>query len=152
MTTQTKYKPSHIFIKPEDVKTYHKYAFNLAPEYQPTQGKLNSFKEWYDHFEHILRDICIASKYTMFVEISSKGRFHFHGYIEVHDIMNFYIFDVKTLMNNGTCVMKEIEDVTKWHEYIHKQEKFIQKYLKKELFSLLFQPMEYIRINTIHHP
>lgn len=142
-------KPANIMLKPEEVVLGTEYAFTLNPVAQPQIGKLNSFKEWYDLFEHVFRDCCIASEYRLYIEISPMGRFHFHGKIKIINIMNFYIYDVKTLTNDSTCVIKVMEDPDEWETYYLKQQQFMQDYLRKELFSLFERPKaNLILINT----
>lgn len=150
MNKQFTKKPLNVFLKPEEVYIGKLYAISVNPVAQPQIGRCLSFKEWYDSMEHLFRDVCIASEFRLYVEISPMGRFHFHGWMCVKNIMNFYIYDVKTLTREQTCVIKEIEDPEVWEEYILKQQGLIQNYLESELYSPLVRPKaELILINTI---
>lgn len=142
-------KPKHQMLKPEEVFLGEEYAITINPSIQPCIGKCNSFKEWYNIFEHVFRDVCVASKFKLYVEISAMGRFHFHGTIIITNIMNFYMFDVKTLTQDKTCVIKNMDEA--WEDYYLKQQDFIQPFLKRELYGPLVEPSEpLIRIDTQH--
>lgn len=142
-------KPANIMLKPEEVVIGSEYAFTLNPVAQPGIGKVNSFMDWYQMFEHVFRDCCVASEYRIYIEISPMGRFHFHGKIKITNIMNFYIYDVKTLTNASTCVIKVMENPDEWEDYYLKQQQFMQDYLIKELCTPFTRPKaELIMINT----
>lgn len=142
-------KPKHQIIHPEDVNTNHCYAFTFNPNSKPEIGKVNAFKVWYDMIAHLLCDVCIASKYRVYTEISCMGKFHFHGLIRITNIMNFYIHDVQTLTMNGTVVIKERTNEDEWEDYYLKQQDFIQDYLQKELYGPLVKCPDLILINSL---
>jgi len=64
------------------------------------------------------------AKYKLYPELSSKGRFHLHGYITVMNKIEFYLFSVPYMLSRCTIVIKELKDEDKWDEYIHKQNDF----------------------------
>lgn len=150
MNKQFTPKPKNEFLKPEVVSMGKLYAISINPVAQPQIGKCLSFKEWYDSHEHLFRDVCVASEFRLYIEISPMGRFHFHGWMCIKNIMNFYLYDVKTLTMERTCVIKEIEDPDVWEEYTLKQQHIIQRYLESELYGPLVRPKDpLIMINTI---
>lgn len=142
-------KPKNIFLKPENIFIDAVYAFNHNPEAQPKIGKLNSVKEWFDTMELLFTKVCNHSKFKLNVEISSTGRYHFHGYISVVDIIGFYTKDVKSLIQSGTSIMKVIDKESDWEEYIWKQKGFIQPHLQAELFGALVITIKDININSL---
>jgi hypothetical protein len=142
-----KYKPANTFLKPEDVQIGKCYAFSYNPISQPKIGRINSVKEWYDIYTKFFGIECMkGSTYQLYVEISSTGRFHFHGIIKILDRMNFYTNDTASLIGAGTSAMKEIESDEIWEKYIMKQQFFIQPYLQLELYGPFFKLKSLIRI------
>lgn len=127
-------KPRNIFLKPENIFLNEVYAFNFNPEGQPKIGRLNSLKDWFNIYGKLLTNLTGAAV-KMYVEISSTGRYHFHGYIKILNIVRFYTKDVHELILNGTSVMKVIESENDWEEYVLKQQSFIQPHLKLEIYG-----------------
>lgn len=141
-------KLKNVFVKPENVVVKKLYAFNYNPEAQPKVGKLNSVKEWWELIEYI---VCGNMRYCnvkLYCEISSTGRYHFHGYIRLTEIYGFYTIDNPLLVQHGTVVMKEIEN-DDWEDYILKQQYFMQTALQKELYGPLVKFKGLVRINNI---
>lgn len=82
-----------------------------------------------------IKETILFYKYILFelyMEISPKGRIHWHGRIgfdSQYDVTMFYIFAVHGLLTKSTVVIKDIDDNDKWTEYITKQKDF-HRYIK----------------------
>lgn len=121
-------------VKPEDMYVHKLYTLSYNPEEQPLferfyRMKLNNLKDWSNKCKEIF-----TLKYAdidVVLEISSKGRFHYHGHILVHDIPRFIIHDLAKLRHYGTYEIdsiSELDDGANWGQYVRKQQRFMQGY------------------------
>lgn len=130
---QMKYKYS--CVKPEDVKEGQWYSFSYNPQTQPLferfyKVKLNTLEQWSQ--EHVkLFTTLRHCKVSVALEISQKGRFHYHGYIKILSNPEFYLTDLARLRDNGTYEIDFINDELKWIQYVLKQEHNMANYCKK---------------------
>lgn len=141
-------KPRDTFLKPEEVDpTKAIYAFSYNPLAQPSSQK-DGLLTWFNVMTNLFEQ-CTNAYFHLYVEISSTGRFHFHGQITVNKVYEFYTIDIKSLMLNGTSCMKKI-DLTDlgWEDYIYKQQKFMQPALQKYLIGPLEDRQGNIEIDT----
>lgn len=99
-----------------DVEPEHKTIFRQACKNTP-----NPFKEWWDSMELILGSLRY-SEIFVYCEISSGGRFHFHGILEIQDIVRFLAIDMQMLKKNGSYEIDEIKDKSIWQEYVYKMQ------------------------------
>lgn len=132
-------KPLNSFISPECLFLNEEYAFSFNPLLQPNFARALGVKDWFDQMNNLFSHICSNSKFRMYVEISSTGRWHLHGIIVISDQYGFYTKDVKSLIDQGSSCMKVIEDINIWEEYMLKQQIFMQKALHDELFGPLIK-------------
>lgn len=127
-------RPKCQFLKPEDVVTGVFYAFTYNPEHQPSRQSPTGVKEWWrciiNNFEGY--DYCSLKLY---LEISSQGRLHFHGYIMIKDIPKFYYDTVPDMVKHASIEMDTIKDTEVWEKYCRKQEEFIQPWIYEELYN-----------------
>lgn len=119
-------------IKPEEVVINTNYAFSFNPEDQPCTSvfynvKIDEFESW-SKKQYKTFSILRYSTIQTFMEISKGGRLHFHGYIKINDIPNFYFYDLKRLMKEGTFEIDFIKDPLIWDLYIKKQKPFMEKF------------------------
>ncbi|AXH77558.1 MAG: putative replicase-associated protein [Cressdnaviricota sp.] len=65
-------------------------------------------------------------RYTLYPELSPKGRLHYHGYITILDIDTFYLYSIPNLLKMSTIVIKPIKEESKemWQNYCIKQSDF----------------------------
>lgn len=129
---QFKPKQKHSCIKPEDVQLGTQYAFSFNPVTQPSfesfyKIRLCSLNGW-SNFNHDLFTGMKYCKITCALEISAGSRFHYHGIIEIKDIMKFYLTDLRKLKENGSYEIDTIQDHAKWLEYIYKQKRFVENF------------------------
>lgn len=61
-------------------------------------------------------------QYDLRLELSHKGRIHYHGYIKVKDVKIFYLIDIVQLQELFTYSIKDIKDPEIWDQYIKKQD------------------------------
>lgn len=125
-------KFKHNIISPEDVDLDKVMSFSFNPEEQPLFEKfysmrLNNLEDWSRRQKDILTSLRYC-KISAVVECSRKGRLHYHGFIKISKVIEFYLMDLKKLMHYGTLEIDGIDDIDKWVTYVTKQEKYMRKF------------------------
>lgn len=143
-------KPKDVFLKVEEISEKEIYAFSYNPVAQPQIGRIESLKVWLDVMDNMFRSVCKNSNYLLYIELSPTGRWHFHGYINIMDIYEFFCSDIHTLMSNGTSYMKCIDDNEEWYKYCTKQQLIMQPKLQIKLYDKLITENNDIGIITNH--
>lgn len=123
------------FPKPEDLRMDFCYTFTYNPEQQYI-GDIDRIKKAVRAFKNKMNFACLA--YKVYLELSSNGRIHFHGYIKIKEIKEFYLFAVPAMCAHASTEMDTIEDDEVWYNYITKQFHIWQIYLYKDY------PPEYV--------
>jgi len=127
-----RYSPKHEICDPQDwisekgLESTMAFTFSPPPSTAPFMEQFNSVCTIFDELEH-----CELSVYP---EISSLGRLHFHGYIFIwdrDDVIPFYLTDLPFLMKYATICIKVITSNDDWLEYISKQKFLMIDYCKK---------------------
>lgn len=104
--------------KPELLRPNKGYAFTINPETQYFDDT-ERLPKVIRHIKTILNTDTIA--YKLYIEVSSLGRIHAHGYIWVKDPKQFYLTTVPYLCSKSTFDIEEITDDEGWEHYIQKQ-------------------------------
>lgn len=118
-------------IKPENMSIGVRYSFSINPEKQPSDMKsINNIVEWYNYITKQLALLKYCSV-VVALEISCNGRLHYHGYITIENIIDFFYEDIKRLQLIGAYEIDTVEDVVKWDKYINKLEKLMEQWCKK---------------------
>lgn len=121
------YKPKakHDILPLEIITTKDRYAFTYNPcdKYQHF-GAINRLKLCIDDLSICIVFASNIYKIEVWPELSSKGRFHIHGFIRIMDPIIFYTYSAPALMTKGTVVIKEIADYDGWQQYCNKQFEF----------------------------
>ena len=152
-------KKGNLSIDPEDIDTSALYAFTFNPEIQPLNisGKgLNSslwqfdpsecltlsLKDWYKTCHILFNSLNGCELTKMICEISKNGRYHFHGCIQITDIMEFYTYAIPLLNSKchyAICPIHDYLDTKErkktyatWDDYLAKQQKFIVPFFIKK--------------------
>lgn len=122
-----KYKPKNSSIKFEDLKLKKVYALTFNPK---DGGDTNSQRVLRQD-AYVIREIkgtlatlshCLKSaKICTKIEASPTGRIHCHGYVTIHDYID-WISEIKMLTSLGTVVIKELTPDKEWEEYMSKQD------------------------------
>lgn len=118
-------------INLEEIEIGKTYSFSYNDQEQPLfekfyKMKLNNLRDWSNSQKERL-----TLKYAdvdMYLELSPKGRFHWHGKILIRDPVKFIIHDLAKLRHYGTYEIDTITDTDKWDNYITKQQKYMEKY------------------------
>lgn len=122
MKKNTTYNQPHKAPKPEEIVINVEYSFTINPETQPTKHNTETFiQEGHKHLKHYLTR-CKYSKYTLYTELSSTGRLHYHGYVTINNISGFYIHDIHLLKYLGSFEIDTISQMDTWENYIKKQQ------------------------------
>lgn len=140
----------HKCIALEHASTDVYYTFNFNPSVQPyyTGGgmfKSDAFVEWYSQIIHLLNKLkhCV---FQLNLEISPTGRFHFHGFIRMKDIVEFYVEDLAYLKDHAFEI-DTIKEATVWCKYVYKQKELVsvwcaQRGIEYPIYSKSFNSTE----------
>lgn len=137
-------------LKPETVRERDSYAITLNPNdsNQPRRTPVG-FSDWWKDMNGMF------SRWTscdleLYCELSSRGRAHFHGVIEIKDLANFYYYDVPKMLLHFSVEIDTIKDMDVWQFYCRKQDCFMQNFIHREIMSeLVSRPYgEYYKIIT----
>lgn len=104
-------------INPPDSKQF----FNMH-----TGREFKFISYWHDQ---LLR-LKLYAEFELYVEVSLKGRLHFHGKVNPKDTLNFLLYGVKILESFGIYEIDTIEDMKTWKKYYMKDQKYWLKRLK----------------------
>lgn len=126
--------------EPEDIEVGTDYAFTINPEDKHqffNCNSLNRVREFHKHACERLEDIFTSTlcRVKLKLEISKKGRLHYHGWInfsDEDDIINFFLVVVHKLESYCTYDLHMIKDEKNdgkefkgtWREYVYKQNLF----------------------------
>lgn len=116
-------KPKNVLPKPETLKPYTSYAFTINPEIQHKEDS-DRLRKVIRLLQRILNSAYIS--YKLYIEVSSQGRIHGHGYIRICDTREFYLTFVPYITARATVVIEDISDDEGWEIYITKQCAFMQ--------------------------
>lgn len=112
----------HKIPPPEDLSENGLYSFTFNPVVQPQLPNYTlNLVSWHNGMDSIFKS-CKFAEIKCYVELSSGGRFHYHGTIQIKNVMKFFIFDLHMLKVQGTYEIDHINDFVKWHNYCIKQE------------------------------
>jgi hypothetical protein len=99
------------------------YAFTYNPSEQPQllNGEVH-FDDWIigqrRSFNQYDQSSCSL---IMFMESSSIGRLHWHGYIKFHDLKKFIIFTYPLIIARASTEIDYLNDKPVWQDYSTKQ-------------------------------
>lgn len=121
-------------IKPEQICLGDEYSFSFNPEDQPIfdkwyNVKINGLKFFSEKNENVLVTLRFCEVRVQ-MEVSSKGRLHYHGYIRIENVPKFIIHDLAKLRHYGTYEIDIIKDKDIWRTYVDKQKHFMENYCK----------------------
>lgn len=112
----------HKCLKPENICLGDRYAFSFNPESQPIvqnfhNVRLTTFSQWADEIYAVF-DKCKYCKIETVMEISAGSRLHFHGYITITKLIEFYFYDLKILKFHGSFEIDTIGGgLDAWDDY-----------------------------------
>lgn len=117
------------FLKIETIRINKKYALTISPDdrsqfFEQGADRIRRFKEYWESKLSLW-----PCNFELNMEISSKGRLHFHGFIswdKPSEIMDTYVSYVNWLCKVSQIKM-EIPDAG-WTEYINKQKLMFSRY------------------------
>lgn len=135
-------KPKHVLPKIEDLEVNTEYAITLNPARASGTRQLNVLVNL------LIQDIkAMVDSMTLklYPEYSPVGRLHYHGTVQIHDIIQ-YVKDITVLIEHFTVCIKPLaegddddeseaseeddEQYATWEEYCRKQEEIIKPVLE----------------------
>jgi len=147
------FKRLHTFPPPEKVKLNEVLTFTLNPSDTPYINTKNNRKVLLESFfNDIIKGLgkLRYCDYKIYPEISSTGKWHFHGTITITDIMNFYLYDVPLMQALGAIEIDTIKDLDIWLAYCTKQAELMKAYLTPlKLKMEINKKSEYYTINPL---
>lgn len=105
---------------PEEIQCGMLYTFNYNPSTQPAMNELTGFYDWIEHISKLITGLNNCD-IQMVPELSRRGRFHYHGFIIIHNPLKFFIYDVPKLLSDGVGEIDTIGDLCEWSQYVYKQ-------------------------------
>lgn len=72
------------------------------------------------------------SKIEVYPELSPTGRLHYHGYIEIHNVLKFYYHDTHILNQISyeiDTISEDPEGIYKYEQYVLKQQQHFKEFL-----------------------
>lgn len=126
------------------------YAFTLSPspEYIRARTPMAQFQE-------LLPYICRMKQSCAGVitpELNLNGNIHFHGSILIKDKIKFYKHTLPMLKKVGFCLMRRIDDMSKWTEYIKKDIEVMKGILDLESLPLDLEKIKYRQVQMLAEP
>lgn len=113
----------HTVPKFEHVSEDDVFAITIAPDddwqYFKKTDRLKVFKDKFRTF--LTFTIKQYAQLELFVEVSSNGRLHYHGVINIRDKMGFYLYAVPALEEQSTVCIKAASEMHEWYAYCTKQ-------------------------------
>lgn len=106
-----------ITLNPPDSKQFYK---------TPVGREFTFLTYWHDQ----LYKLKTYARFELYVEVSLRGRLHFHGLIQSKDTLNFHLYGVKLLESFGVYEIDTISDMDHWKKYYMKDQKYWLKRLK----------------------
>lgn len=133
--------PKNQWPKPEYLRN-ETYSFSANPLSQPIPGQCNAFLEWYGEQRQFFKDLRFC-KVSLYCEVSSQGKLHFHGFIRVKHHIKFYIHDVPRINERYSTEMDTIgnsldglfDAYAEWIAYCNKVQPLMQEYMTEEIYG-----------------
>lgn len=127
----------HKVPDPKELKVGVLYAISLNPGALPViyAEKNDSFKYNYRHYTNtILNKInkCVNCNINVNPELSSSGKWHYHGWIKIQDLARFMLYDIKILKQYFCFEIDTIANEDKWREYVLKGEFYMKEFCESE--------------------
>lgn len=125
--------------KMPDPKLMHintKYALSLNAGSQPFEYLEHNDTHKGDiqiYTNEILKKIklCTNAEIEVYPEISSSGRWHYHGYIVIKNLAKFLLFDFNYLKQYFCFEIDTIGDIEEWTIYVNKGSHYMEEYCKE---------------------
>jgi hypothetical protein len=153
-TNNKQFKKRHELPAPEEIEVDEFLAFtvniNSGTDSMSTVSLYPRYQAFFNHIK-------IYATVKMFAEWSSKGKFHYHGYLSFTKLANIlpfimYMNDPKVL-SNFTYSLKKIfgdDGETKWITYVSKQRHLAKPYLESLKLDYMFDSSKCNKKNDIH--
>lgn len=127
----------HKIPDPKLLKINTKYALSLNPSAKPIQyvEKNDTFKYNFRHYHNtILNKInkCNNCIIDIIPELSSSGKYHYHGYITIINLAYFMLMDVCILRQYFAFEIDIINDSKVWEEYVNKGSHYMESFCISE--------------------
>lgn len=138
--TKKTYDPNKLYDtytcpSPEDVTPITDYAITLNPsdahQCFETTKTANRIQTFHTNMFGLVGGILCNYYYSLRLEVSPRGRLHYHGIISFRskeEILDFFIYSVHLLQKHFMYEIDTIEDRQVWDEYCTKQEHIIGKH------------------------
>lgn len=116
------HKPRNIVPAYELVVPNSTFAFTFAPDDSSQHWKSpDRMKSFSIEMKTLFMKILKGAYIKVMPEVSSLGRLHLHGYITIYHPLDFYLYTIREITQNGTTTIKQITEQDEWEQYCQKQ-------------------------------
>ena len=129
-------------LTPEEVSSNTKYTFTINPaaQYEDQKNRLRTAVNAHMQTFKSLGDDKVCT-WELYPELSRGGRIHYHGWIQIHNRLKFYL-NLMRFLNKNQVEIDTIEDMNVWETYCTKQKDMFQTKVK-------YYPFKSIKNNQI---
>lgn len=126
---------AHKNPSPETMETSVYYSISINPAVQPVGHKL---AEFFCDVDAQMKKIFKNASVEVVPELSAGSRWHFHGLIQISDIVEFFLEDLPALRAQASYEIDTIADQSKWLDYVYKSRHLIEPYLTRYQIDYVF--------------
>lgn len=121
MNPQAFAKKKNTWFKMEDFHTATMYALTINPHDCFQSYDLNSINRFHTFKRRMtifLRDTIkpFCSQYNFYIELSTNGLLHLHGWIVVDSIVDFYLSAIPRINNMSASYLTDVKDILITHD------------------------------------
>lgn len=122
-------------IPMERMNVHSHYAFTFNPSIQP--DAFPHLSVYVDNIKKMLLELQYCNV-ILFPEMSHKGRWHYHGYIQIISVPSFFMEDIPLLQKISQYEIDSIGDYN-WALYVMKCQHYMTKYCEDKCTPYLIQ-------------
>lgn len=122
-------------LKFENMQTNTLYAITINPndDYQ-CWNNIDRIKDFISKTKSTILNINKDTAYLeLYLELSPTGRLHYHGYLKLHEKINFYTNMIHKLQHIAHVDIDTLDDSGKWEEYVLKQRELHSYMIKNNI-------------------
>lgn len=124
------------FEKKVELKENVDFALTISPsdrmQYFDNSNRLQvSYITMLKTYKDLLK--MYTNNYKLFLEVSPKGRIHYHGTINIKDLIGFLLYVIPQLEKTCNICIKNIDNDDEWKNYCLKQQELVKHYLCEQI-------------------
>lgn len=127
-------------ISPEDMPD-DLLTFTFNPNFTPFDDNIMDMATYSNELVEIFKRLKYC-KIKLVHEISSSGKWHLHGYIQITNKLKCVLFDLRILREHGLYEIDTITDKEIWKNYVYKQKPLMTELLGEYKIPYMYNTME----------